>query len=357
MKNAVLIELNSYHDECLYSQIRFLKDSNYTVMLIINAQIFERAEEYLHLAKHVIIYDHRSVKNFLNKIVWTLKQYLYIKKNGADIVIFNTASSRLEVILLSTLLKRKVKLFGILHNLKKVNHSLSQKLINKAIKKYFVLNDFLENSVLIEDKSIELQSFYPIFFPKYNTVSLLKPRDEIWISIPGKLDFNRRDYDLIVEALVMMNSRENLKFVILGNTNSENLRNSVFLKQLKVNNIHENFILFDYFIENSLFHEYIAKSDYILLPLKSVGDNYSKYKIMGNYNLAFAHKKSLICPKGLEHIDDIHEHSTFYEDGIELSKILKNILDDREIYKTKYDSIKWEFKEQQNKYIGFIESK
>jgi len=356
MKKAALIEFNTYHDECLYSQIEFLKASGYAVNLVVNKKIQNRASEYLHLAEDVTIIQPSSQKNFFRRIALIFKLKKHLQKSNITTVIFNTASSRLEVILLSFLLKKDADLYGILHNLKKVNHSFSQKLINKSIKNYFVLNDFLEDSIQLEDNSIQLRSFYPIFFPDYKATSLKKTKGEVWISIPGKLDFGRRDYFLVAEALEKAQIKSNLKIIILGSTNPDEPINKEFLDYIQTHDLQNNFVTFDSFLENDTFHDYIKKSDYILIPLDSVGNNYSRYKIMGCYNQAFGYKKNLISPIGLMHIPDIESHSILYNGMEELSKVFEN-LSNGEIDKKEYLSNKWSFEEQRNRYVSFLESK
>lgn len=345
MKKVAIIEFNSYHDECLYSQILFLKESAYTVIIVANNQIYERTKEYSYLIENKILFDNKSI-GVLKRLKETFKLAKILLNKEVDTVLFNTASSKLEVILLSNLLKGKVNLVGILHNLKKMNHSTSQKLINKAIKKFFVLNDFLLDSVNMKDQSVKLSSFYPIFFPKYNTNTISKSKEEIWISIPGKLDFNRRDYNILTDALLNVRSKQNLKILILGKTDWSQEKNKRFLEDIDSKGVLENFMLFDSFIKNAVFHEYIAKSDYILLPLKSVGENYSKYKIMGSYNLAFSYGKTLVSPKGLSHIIDINLHSVFYSDAKELSNVLEDISNNPEKNKKSYYNQKWDYEFQ-----------
>ncbi|MDC6384481.1 hypothetical protein D2V93_05815 [Flagellimonas taeanensis] len=355
MGKVALVEFNSYHDECLYSQIKFLTDSGHTVTLVISEQIHERASEYVRLAEEVIIFQRSSQKNLFKRIAFTLGLSRFFRKKMMETLIFNTASSRLEVILLSHLLKRKTKLFGILHNLKKVNHSFSQKLINKAIKKFFVLNDFLLDSVKLEDSSLKLGAFYPIFFPAYDSTAPAKPKEETWISIPGKLDFGRRDYFLVAKALEKTQAKSNLKILILGSTNVNDPKSQEFLDHIKTHDLQDNFITFDAFLDNDTFHDYIKKSDYILIPLDSVGDNYAKYKIMGCYNQAFGYKKTLISPIGLEHIPDMESHSIFFNGADGLSEIFAKMSNGKSD-KKEYVSKKWDFAEQKNSYITFLES-
>ncbi|MDF0706415.1 hypothetical protein [Flagellimonas okinawensis] len=354
MKKAALIEFNSYHDECLYSQIKFLDSAGYSLTLVVSSQIKDRASEYLDIPEDVITFDRSHQKNFFSRIsfLWKLKKQF--KRRSLKKIIFNTASSRLEVILLSFILKRQTALFGILHNLKKVNHSFSQKLINRSIKNYFVLNDFLEDSIPLEDKSIRLQSFYPIFFPNYEETILKKPKGEIWISIPGKLDFGRRDYYLVAEALQKTLSKSNLKILILGSTNSNDPRNGKFIEFLQKNDLQEHFMTFDSFLDNDVFHDYLKKSDYILIPLNIIGNNYAKHKIMGCYNQAFGYRKTLISPIGLSHIPDIDNHSILYDGAKGLSMVLEQISQGK-AEKKEYPESKWSFEAQKSNYINFLE--
>ncbi|MGN7515453.1 MAG: hypothetical protein ACTHOM_13825 [Allomuricauda sp.] len=354
MKKAALIEFNSYHDECLYSQIKFLDSAGYSLTLVISSQIKDRAPEFLDIPEAVITFERSHQKNLFSRICFILKLKKQLKKRSVKTVVFNTASSRLEVILLSFILRKRTALFGILHNLKKVNHSFSQKLINRSIKNYFVLNDFLEDSIQLKDKSIQLQSFYPIFFPTYEETTLKKPKGEIWISIPGKLDFGRRDYYLVAETLQKTKSKSNLKILILGSTNSNDPRSGEFIEFIQKNELQENFMTFDSFLDNDVFHDYLKKSDYILIPLDSVGDNYAKHKVMGCYNQAFGYQKTLISPIGLSHIPDIDNHSILYDGAKGLSMVLEQISKEK-AEKKEYLESKWSFEAQKNKYINFLE--
>lgn len=354
MKKVAIVELNPYHDECLYSQLKILDSAGYSQILVVSSQIKDRASEYLDIPDEVITFDRSHQKNLFSRISfsWKLKRQL----NQRDIitVIFNTASSRLEVILLGFLLNKRTALFGILHNLKKVNHSFSQKLINRSIKNYFVLNDFLENSIELEDTSIQLQRFYPIFFPTYEETTLKKPKEEVWISIPGKLDFGRRDYYLVAEALQKTPSKSNLKILILGSTNSNDPRSREFIEFIQKNDLQEHFMTFDSFLDNDVFHDYLKKSDYILIPLNAIGDNYAKHKIMGCYNQAFGYRKTLISPIGLSHIPDIGKHSILYDGAKGLSMVLEQI-SQGQVEKKEYLESKWSFEAQKNNYINFLE--
>ena len=355
MKEKVgLVELTTYHEECLHSQALFLKDAGYDVHLFIHPKLVNQIADYKALFTEIITIEATSKTFFLKRVLRFLKLHKIIRQNKFLFLIFNTASSKKEVIGLTFLLKNKVKCVGVIHNLKKVNSSLSQKLINRYIKKYFVINDYLLKSTEIDDKTLSFESFYPIFFPNYKTVDLIKPQNELWITIPGGLDFNRRDYITIAKGI---SKNTNIKIHILGKIDRKNEDTIAFLQYLELNNIDAKFHFFDEFIPNNLFHSYLKKSDYILAPVLIKNESYTKYKITGAYNLAFAYKAPLICPKPLEVIPDLKNHSFFYEDADSLSRLIDRLSNENESKKVFYQGPKWSFKNQQNKYIKFLKSK
>lgn len=354
MAKVALVEFNPYHDECLYSQMKFLGESGHSVLLVVSQQIHERGGKLIPMAEHTVIFRQSSQKNLFTRMAFIFGLNRLLARHKVEALVFNTASSRGEVILLGHLMKGRTKLFGILHNLKKVNHSFSQKLINRAIKKFFVLNDFLSDAVPLDDPSIRLKSFYPIFFPEFQNTVPPKPKEEVWISIPGKLDFGRRDYYLVARALVQTRAKSNIKILVLGSASLEDPKIKEFLEFIKIHGLQDHFVTFDAFLEEGAFHGFLKKTDHILIPMESVGDDYAKYKIMGCYNQAFGHKIGLITPVGLGHIPDLKAHSILYQGVDGLSKVLEN-LNDRKIDKKNYASKKWDFEEQRNNYISFLE--
>ncbi|QLG46327.1 hypothetical protein [Costertonia aggregata] len=354
-KKALLIELNTYHEECLYSQITFLKNAGYWVGLAIHPALEQSIQPYKSEIDTVYTSKNDSKVFFIYRIYRVLKLYFFILKTNSEIIVFNTASSKKEVIVLSYLLRKK-RLFGILHNIKKLNTSLSQKIICKNIKKYFVLNDFLLEKARESNPKLCYSSFYPIFFYDYEMLHEYK-KNETWVTIPGKIEFSRRDYNFIVDILKELSRADNLKIILLGKLSSDNTQHNELQQNIDSFGLTEHFILFDRYIENPEFHGYIKSSDYILIPIKEVDTKYQYDKIMGAYNLAFAYKKTLICPKGLEHFDDIKNNAILYNGKDGLSKVLEAINNnENRTGKTAYHDRKWTFEEQQKKYISFIEA-
>ncbi len=355
-KKIALIELTSYHEECLYSQIQFLIKSNYDLTLILNPKNNSNIEFYGVPRKNIVLFNPRSSSFILKRITNWFSLYRFIIKSDFKKVIFNTASSNKEVIALTKYLPKRIKCYGIIHNLKKLNRSTSQKIVSQRITKYYVLNDFLTNSADIENDNIKLSSFYPIFFPQYDSEQVPKNNDQIWICIPGELNYKRRDYEVILNALSYLAPTDHLKIILLGKMDYKKPDTVQFLKHAEQLGLLKYFVTFDNFIPNMVFHEYIKKSEYIMAPVSLTEQNYLAYKITGAYNLAFAYKKPLICPKELIVIPDLQLTSYFYENAKNLSQLLEQISEGTLNPKTYYDNPKWSFKAQQKKYLDLLEN-
>lgn len=355
-KKIALIELTSYHEECLYSQLQFLQDAGYDVTLITNPKNAESVPYYGISMDRVKFYEPRASNFFTKRVVNWLRLYKFLVNYGFEKIIFNTASSNKEVIALTKFLPKRIQCFGIIHNLKKLNSSTSQKIISQRIKNYYVLNDYLENSIKIENKEIRLHPFYPVFFPKYDPTEVLKKNNDIWICIPGELNYKRRDYALILSALENLDRVTAMKILILGKMNPESMVAKEFVNQVNALKLQSLIVTFDQFISNPVFHAYLQKSDYIMAPVSMKEKNYLNYKITGAYNLAFAYKKPLICPEELSVIPDLKANSLFYSDKNSLALLFSKISGGEITKDLNYDEEKWNFNYQKKKYLNLLES-
>jgi hypothetical protein len=121
------------------------------------------------------------------------------------------------------------------------------------------------------------------------------------------------------------------------------------------------FVFFDNFVEECKFHSYLRASD-IIMPLIHKSHSYFKEingeKISGTFNLAFAHKKPILCEDCFDKFGDFQENGIFYK--LEnMIKIINGLSSDNSILINKasdmYRNPKWSFEFQRNKYIEFIE--
>lgn len=344
MKVAI-VEISESHEECIYSQVSFLKDAGYKVTLFAYPKIIQQAKSYRQFFEQIqeVNFDGLSFFKSLSLQIKLTKQL-----SKFDTVIFNTASSSKKLRNVSLFLNfYKTKVVGILHNAKRLEKSFTQKLFSIKIKKYFVLNDFIKENYK-NISSSKLESFYPIYFPDFNKESIEKSSNEIWITIPGRLHYNRRNYKFLIEQLKSHSIGEHIKFIILGNINSKDGLD--FLEKIEKHNLKSSFKTFNEFISNATFYSYLEKSDYILPLLNLDDESYFKSKITGTFNMAFGFKKTMICHQKLEILSDVKENGILYDEN-SFNSVINKLSEPNE---DTYNNEKWTFEFQKRNYINFI---
>ena len=346
MKTAI-VEISESHEECIYSQLCFLKDAGHEVTLIVHKKLENQITAYADLANNVSFFDFERVSSIQKlRMQWHL--FTLLKK--FDLLILNTAHSYSVIRNVSVLLRFvKTKCIGVLHNTKKLQRSKTQRIISKKVKHYFVLNDALLPGEVSD--TIKVQSFYPIFFPKYEKVPVYK-QNQIWIGIPGRIDYKRRDFDFLINALKQANVSERIKFLVLGKVDPNTPDGNRLIESIEKSGKLKNFKLFHAFIDNPEFHAYLSACDYIM-PLLRPDQDYLGSKISGAFNLAFAHKKPMLCNSFFDAIPDLRKNSLFY-DTTSFNQLLADIDDGNAHPPTSYSDTKWNYKFQQSRYIAFI---
>lgn len=356
-KKAVLIELSGSHSECLYSQILFLKNSHYDVHLICSKEFSSQNKIFKFTPKILWVRFGESQTGYWKNLI-EIKRYII--NNKFNKVILNTASGSLIRNLMTFHFPKEIEFIGVIHGVNKITQSFSQKLINRKVKKYFVLNDYITDNFLLKD-SYNLTSFYPIFFPNFDEVQLNKGLNEFWICVPGSVEYSRRDYLSLIKRLEYEKINPAVKFIFLGKSNHNNsdardLKERIF--RLKINS---QFVFFDDFIQDDIFHAFVKRSD-LVTPLIHESHPYFKeingFKISGSFNLAFAYKKPLLCEESFKKFEDFRENGIFYnlDTMINIINNLSLNKDSLELQKQNmYKNPKWDFDYQMNKYISFVE--
>lgn len=343
---VALVEISASHEECLYSQVQFLKGAVTKLHVYVNPAISKHLDAYPLNTNQV--FEISPVKGFFTR--WTYAFKLAKSLKAYNIVVFNTASSSKVIRNLVLILNfYKVKCVGILHDTKKLHASFTQSLISTKIKKYLVLSDHLEEKAKKESK-VSLSSFYPIFFPEYE-LNISKPKDEIWVVIPGSVDFKRRDYGRLLIALNKKSQLGNVKFIILGKLNATFHDGEQLLNEISKQDLAENFVTFDDFIPNAVFHQYMKLADYVL-PLLALNEAYLISKISGSFNMAIAYKKPILLHTFFTELPDMSSGAIFYDEG-SLLPLLGNL---NALHTTDsfFKDEKWSHDFQRNKYLNFV---
>ncbi|MEA2018173.1 MAG: hypothetical protein U9N59_06970 [Campylobacterota bacterium] len=344
MHKAAILELGNGHTETIYSQTLFLNSHNYEVHLIANKSHQSRIKSFKTVDSFLYIdTDKNKIKQY-----YQIKKYL--KYNNINILVINTAAW--SVISFLPFMLFGVKIIGITHGLEKLRNSFSQKLLSLKIKKYFVLSEQLFDNAK-KEFSLEFSYFYPMFFQKQGNIDLEKKRDELWITIPGQLEYKRRDYISLIKNLPNY-IPDSIKFIILGSCNNHDGHD--FITKLKSKKIDKNFIFFDTFVDDKIFHNYLLKSD-LILPLPPYNSRYLNNAISGTYNLAYAYSKAQLLPLHCEQIKDFSNKAIFYDENdlynliTKTEKLKAKIL---YIEKNLLSDTKLSLKYQSKKYVDFI---
>ncbi|GAB5399697.1 MAG: hypothetical protein Aureis2KO_12820 [Aureisphaera sp.] len=341
MRKVALIEAGAFHDECLYSQIQYLKGTA-QVSLFCHHKLEPRVKNLTDL--HEIVYLDLSSKT--KKYMSWFRTWRKIKKEGFDTVIFNSAESNI-LKLISLPFPKRIELVGTLHNAHNLFEKPKQKKITNRIDTYLTLNDFITDTIGKERLTTKkVGSYYPIFFPEYPR-ELNKPEGEVWITVPGVISLNKRDYSIFENWKLP----EHVKVIFLGRPEDEHAR--AFVSGAKNYPSAKNFVFFDAFISNELFHDYIFNSDYIMPlihPNNTFFQRFRKYKISGSYNLAFGYRIPLLMEQAFNDIEDFKENAMFYD-----HRNMEGLFDIMARSQNKYyENPKWGFQFQKQNYLRLI---
>jgi len=356
-KKAALLEIHGTHEECVYSQLLFLKNGGFDTTFIYEASLKDKIKN-MNVGNAEIAFDIRNKKGWAYwKTLWAIRNYII--QNNLETVIFNTAHGNLIRDFSLLPFPKKFSFFGTLHGLNKLKGSVTQNIITRKIKHYFLLNDYLKQNVtnLPHDSRLKFESFYPIYFPNFeNQPNIEKPQNQCWIGIPGQVEYKRRDYETLIKAFATLEQKPNIKFIFLGNEKHAS-GNGKELKALIQQHHVEAYCQFTGYLDYPEYHAFLKQCD-IIAPLIHPGnDGYEKYliyQITGGYNLAFAYQKPLMMLNEFERYEDFKENAIFYSLD-NLAAVLQTLqLAILDIQPRLYQQKKWQLKVQTTRYISFL---
>ncbi|HOU67314.1 MAG TPA: hypothetical protein PKW49_01855 [Paludibacteraceae bacterium] len=350
MSNQVaLIEFNTWHHECLYSQILFLTKSGYEVLLICDIQKKKAVESFSGLG-HISFdfFDFHKLSSFFK-----LRKLLV--KNGIKNIILNTAqgSGALKFSLLP--LPSEKNIVGTIHNTAKLTSSIGQRIICKKLNAYYVLSEYIMPS-LPKKNNLLATFFYPSFFQKEEDFQDLPlKKDCLWFCIPGSIEYKRRDYDFLFEIgnyLKKIGKERNAKFIILGKNRTKD--GDKLLSKIKDLEMNDMFVTFDNFIPNRIFYAYLNASDYLLPlvhPNVEMAESYTKNRISGTFTIAKGFNKCMLCHSMFSKVKLFDFQSKFYETPQEFWEQATNTLGTTDYHQS------LDFEENRLRYIRLLSNK
>ena len=310
-KKIAVIELGDSHEECLASTLWFLSESN-EVDLYINSVLLERINHLKDYCRQVQAIESKAGAV---SMAASLRLARVLKRQQYDAIFLNTAQGRIKFLCLFSLFNR-TKFIGLLHN------------VNKLI-----------------------VSYYPIFF-HLPQLDVEKPADQIWITVPGRVENKRRDYQFLMDMAKRLTDYPEYKFIILGNMQATS-DGRALAAQIKAEGLSDRFLTFTTFVPTPLFLSYIQASD-IVLPLitpKVVDfNNYLAYKISGSWNMAFAFGKPMLVHPAFLQYADFHENALALEEFAEEDKLVEQL--QACLSKDLYRQPKWQFSFQKERFIS-----
>ncbi len=348
-KKIALVEMGGSHDECLYAQVRYLTSAGHHVELICNSSLKSNVSYFDGLDRVHLIELRKGLKQWVDLI-----RIRRILVNGKfDRIVFNTAQGNVLKNLFLLPLPKKALRFGVIHNLRKLSNSVSQSVITRNLKGYFVLNDYLLDRVPPEiRKTVNVHSLYTVFYPTYPPVEVSKPTNEIWICIPGQVERSRRDYDGLFDSIERFGVNENVKFILLGRCEHLDGDGESIKHRISELGVTDQFMLWDSFIETELFYSILQYSDYVLPLIHPDHESFSlyEYQISGAFNLAFGFKKPLLMEHSFAEFEDFKTNAIHYAVPSMMEKINRLEIPRSDQF---YQEEKWEFEYQKR---GFLQA-
>lgn len=310
---VALLETGNSHDECLYAQVKIWNSTeNVHLTLVCNQKLKANVASFDGVSSFHFVTVRSGIKQWYD--MWQLSRW--IRNQRFDVVVINTAQGAVVKKLMMFLNGRKPKLFGILHNIVKVNSgSLSQRLISKRLSGYFVLNDYLLHQLDSKKLTTKTTAFYPVIFPYFSEVELPPKGDETWVCIPGQVELKRRDYAGFFDALERQKPLASLRFILLGRCAHAHGDGAFVKQRISELGLEKQFMLWDEFISNELFHSIIRQSDFIMTLIHPEHVSWQLYEgqITGAYNLAIGYQKPLLLHSSFVYYADFKDNAVFYD--------------------------------------------
>ncbi len=356
---AALIEIYDSHEVNLYSQLRFLQEGGYEVTLIVSRK-HEALVSSFGEGFDVAFVSVTSLKVFAQwRELWRIRQL--IVGRGITTVIFNTAHTNPVRNFCLLPFPKNIKFFGTLHGVNKLRGSVTQNIISRLIPAYFLLADYmLDKALQMPHKGLRFSVFYPIFQPSLETEIEPKRPGELWIAIPGSVEYKRRDYLSLVAAFAALKQKPCVRFLLLGNGAHAHGNGPELRQKIEVLGLESYFLFFNGYLDDALMHSYLRVSDAVMPLIHPINADMEKYlenQISGSFHRAFEYRKPLLMHRYFSRYQDFRETALFY-DLDKLQRFLTELSAEIAGYDPAehYDNPKWSFAFQAANYCRFLQN-
>jgi hypothetical protein len=354
-KNVALLELGGSHAECLHTQIHYLATNGYNVHIICDTRTWSRIVEKNLLAGFQI---HSHGNSLFHQLALLLKVHWYIRRRRIFRLVFNTT----EIIAIRNLFlipfSKTMKLAGILHNAEKLVSGRSIRyVVGKRMRKFFLLGEYLKEK-FEPQTGFKLSVFYPLYFPRFTVCPIEKSFGDFWITIPGGVNPQRKDFTGLLTCLLKEVLHPKIKLIFLGHSDSETYPEiDELLTRTKLRGT--QITVFTGFVEYNLFHSYIAQSDLILPLIHPDTDSfYGDARISGAFNLSFAYKIPLLVEESMRKWTDL-QGASFYYKAENIVQAINSFAERKpeveQMREAMRNDCRWKEEHLSRKYLEFIE--
>ncbi len=310
--DIALIELGGSHEECLYSQVLFLREYGYRVHVLIREDHLARMETWpeVHHWK-----TFRSPSGLAGEWKLVFGVLRYLRRNNIHKAVINTAGGNI-IRKLSRISGKRTDLTGLLHLGSKLWTSRSQRIISRKIRKYFVLAEFIRENLDRADPALSIGYFYPVYFPGKADAGRPAAGMNFLVCIPGAVDFKRRDYGSLLEEIVAHGVPDGIRFVLLGRTTGPD--GQALIARIRDLKLQDHFITFGGFVDHATFYHHVRISNLILpliTPQSHDYEDYRRYKVTGAYSLSWGFQIPMLMHASFADYRIFRLTSVFYRSG------------------------------------------
>ncbi len=303
MSTVALIELGTGHAECLYSQVRFLREAGHQVVILIHHEQAGRVRDFGVPVEHLPIIE-LPVSGSGLLPTWRVAVAVRhaLKKHAVTRVVFNTASGALFRNIALTMPAR-LPAYVVLHD---VHRSMALRLSVSRMSGLLVLAERLAApcQALMH---VPTTSFYPAWFPPPGpaAATFSKAPGDIWLASIGQIETTRRSYGALLDAAAA-GWPGTLRIFLLGNTIGAD--GAAVVQRLRASPMAGRIEISTSFVADADIHRLLPQCDG-LLPLIDGHERYRSRAVSGAFNLAYGYHLPLILgapgSPALPEIDDI----------------------------------------------------
>jgi len=152
---------------------------------------------------------------------------------------------------------------------------------------------------------------------------------KVYICIPGRVEYKRRDYRMLLEVLDRLEGREQLRFTLLGPAAGRHSDYADFFSRIQERGWEEIFISFSDIVPFPLYHAYLRMSQAVLALIHPnryrEHRDYLDSQISGAFPMAQAHRKPLFLHRSFAGEAELEDCSYFYDTSDDLVRLLKSL--------------------------------